>query len=570
MLSGLFHTPEANRCLPFVRLWYTTASEYVWHDANGNQHTITQAEGGEQGDPLMPALFSLGQEPALQAVQAQLQPGEVIYAFLNDIYAVVQPERVRAVYDLLARHLEAHARIRLNQGKTRIWNRGGHAPPNIHTLGPDTWVGNRELPPEQQGITVLGAPIGTDAYAQHFLQNTSTSHRPLLEQLPHLQDLQAAWLLLLYTASPRSNYLLRLLPPAQTATFAEQHDLDISRCLTQLLQTDSLPVDGLARAHLPLAMGGLGLMSASQLSTPAHWASWADAMPVLQRQLPSVAATILQALNNLDEAQPCIQAAQAAHQHIHAHGWEPPSWQQVLGQQPPQTQAEAFTGPTQPGWQHHASASFHRTARAGVYNSIDAASQALLDSQTGPFASRAFTTIPYTTDTTYPDHIFRILLLRRLRLPLPLRLVGAAAILTHLATTERPVPGRGCCEAEGYHWNRQLRGCAGKLVHVSPCTQDSATSTSLLCNASMTAPSSSSQMDSLCGTPAPLRQATITTLTARWSALLTHASVHAFAASLLNTRDTNCNNGDGALPPLGHLLAQTPVGTATPSRLPGR
>lgn len=277
----------------------------------------------EQGDPLMPALFSLGQEPALQAVQAQLQPGEVIYAFLDDIYAVVQPERVRAVHDLLARHLEAHARIRLNQGKARIWNRGGHAPPNIHTLGPDTWVGNREPPPEQQGITVLGAPIGTDAYAQHFLQNTSTSHRPFLEQLPHLQDLQAAWLLLLYTASPRNNYLLRLLPPAQTATFAEQHDLDISRCLTQLLQTDSLPVDALARAHLALAMGGLGLMSASQLSTPAHWASWADAMPVLQRQLPSVAATILQALNNLDEAQPCIQAAQTAHQHIHAHGWEP-------------------------------------------------------------------------------------------------------------------------------------------------------------------------------------------------------------------------------------------------------
>ena len=49
-------------------------------------------------------------------------------------------------------------------------------------------------------------------------------------------------------------------------------------------------------------------------------------------------------------------------------------------------------------------------------------------------------------------------------------------------------------------------------------------------------------------TPAPLRQATITTLIARWSALLTHASMHAFAAFLLNTRDTNCNNGDGALP----------------------
>ena len=510
MLSGLFHTPEANRCLPFVRLWYTTASEYVWHDANGNQHTITQAEGGEQGDPLMPALFSLGQEPALQAVQAQLQPGEVIYAFLDDIYAVVQPERVRAVYDLLARHLEAHARIRLNQGKTRIWNRGGHAPPNIHTLGPDTWVGNRELPPEQQGITVLGAPIGTDAYAQHFLQNTSTSHRPLLEQLPHLQDLQAAWLLLLYTASPRSNYLLRLLLPAQTATFAEQHDLDISRCLTQLLQTDSLPVDALARAHLPLAMGGLGLMSASQLSTPAHLASWADAMPVLQRQLPSVAATILQALNNLDEAQPCIQAAQAAHQHIHAHGWEPPSWQQVLEQQPPQTQAEAFTGPTQPGWQHHASAPSteqpgqgYTTASMQPAKPCSIPKRDLLPAGLSPQFH-----IPQTRRILTTFFAFSCSAAFGFHYPLPNELAGAVAILTHLATTERPVPGRGCCEAEGYHWNRQLRGCAGKPVHVSPCTQDSATSTSLLCNASMTAPSRSSQMDSLCGT-VPNSQSTL-------------------------------------------------------------
>ena len=42
---------------------------------------IVQAEGGEQGDPLMPALFSLGQHPALQAVQAQLQDGDRLFAF---------------------------------------------------------------------------------------------------------------------------------------------------------------------------------------------------------------------------------------------------------------------------------------------------------------------------------------------------------------------------------------------------------------------------------------------------------------------------------------------------------
>ena len=48
------------------------------------------------------------------------------------------------------------------------------------------------------------------------------------------------------------------------------------------------------------------------------------------------------------------------------------------------------------------------------------ASQALLESQRGPHASRPFTTIPYHADTTYESHLFRILLLRRLRLPIPL------------------------------------------------------------------------------------------------------------------------------------------------------
>ena len=44
----------------------------MWHDADGTAHLIQQAEGGEQGDPLMPALYSLGQHGALEAVHAQM------------------------------------------------------------------------------------------------------------------------------------------------------------------------------------------------------------------------------------------------------------------------------------------------------------------------------------------------------------------------------------------------------------------------------------------------------------------------------------------------------------------
>ena len=43
-----------------------------------------QAEGGEQGDPLVPALFALAMHQALVALQTELRPEERSLAFLND------------------------------------------------------------------------------------------------------------------------------------------------------------------------------------------------------------------------------------------------------------------------------------------------------------------------------------------------------------------------------------------------------------------------------------------------------------------------------------------------------
>ena len=104
--------------LPFVLLSYGKTSEYIWTDCHGRSHVVSQAEGGEQGDPLMPLLFSLGIHDALAAVSEKLLPGEHLFAFLDDVYAVSSPERTRAIYDMLAQELRDHAGIRLHEGKT--------------------------------------------------------------------------------------------------------------------------------------------------------------------------------------------------------------------------------------------------------------------------------------------------------------------------------------------------------------------------------------------------------------------------------------------------------------------
>ena len=102
----------------------------------------------------------------------QLALNEYLMAFLDDIYVAVTPQRVRPVYDLLATHLPHHAR--LNQGQARVWNAAGTEPPNIASLGPDVWVGNPNLPATHQGLTVLGAPVGSPMFVSTSSNTRST------------------------------------------------------------------------------------------------------------------------------------------------------------------------------------------------------------------------------------------------------------------------------------------------------------------------------------------------------------------------------------------------------------
>ena len=298
------------QAIPFVRLFYGSPSSYLWEDSSGITHTIPQGEGGEQGDPLMPLLFSLGQHAALQAIDSDLDDNEFLFAFLDDVYTVTTADRVGEVYRSLHQHLWDFSRIRINGGKTQVWNAVDDRPDFCDTLeriaraeDPDArvWRGS-ELPVVQQGIKVLGTPLGHSAFVAAHLNKKADEQALLLERIPAIPDLQSSWALLLHCAAARSNYLLRVVKPEATRLYAQRHNDGLWKCLCEMLHMDpDSSADLRETASMPLCPGGMGLRDAGRVATSAYWASWADTMPMIFQRHPDVATVFAQELEGTPE-----------------------------------------------------------------------------------------------------------------------------------------------------------------------------------------------------------------------------------------------------------------------------
>ena len=162
----------------------------------------------------------------------------------------------------------------------------------------------------------LGTPVGSAEYIASHAQGRMTEEMRLLDQLPQLPDLQSAWLLLRYCASPRANHLLRSVPPHQLEEYIDRHDTAIWATLRQLLGVGSLRDADMefARAvsSLPGRMGGLGLQLASRTAPAAYWAAWADALPLLRARRPRETSRILQAFGEGSSPHPSLGALAAS------------------------------------------------------------------------------------------------------------------------------------------------------------------------------------------------------------------------------------------------------------------
>ena len=149
--------------------------------------------------------FSLGQHRNVwrknKKIEQQLQFGELVVAYQNDICVIITPNRALPVHKLLQHELWKQVRIRVDDGKTQVWNKNGVQPRGCDTIdraGRTTnvefttiWRGSA-LPTENQGIKVLGSLLGHDDFVHAHLERTRQVQRTLLQRIPGVPDVESA------------------------------------------------------------------------------------------------------------------------------------------------------------------------------------------------------------------------------------------------------------------------------------------------------------------------------------------------------------------------------------------
>ena len=162
-------------------------------------------------------------------------------------------------------------------------------------------------------------------------------------------------------------------------------------------------------ATLPMRMGGLGLRSATRMAPAACWASWADALHMVQERLPTLAQSIVVPLEAAAEPVGCLSDLRAAGNTLDRHGFVGrPQWPALQAcVHLPSLTLNPVSGPTAANIMH-----------LPLLNTITGRSLCSCPANSGAGSSQVLVGCPTKPESRIAPDLFRTLILERLRLPL--------------------------------------------------------------------------------------------------------------------------------------------------------
>jgi hypothetical protein len=294
----LHNNPKLQPLLPFFDLLYANPNT-CWHKSPINHFdNFPQWEGFAQGCPLSGAFADIVLATVLQPLNQQLQarvrqrhksqPPPVTLSYHDDT-SIVLPYEDIPWFITTFQTLGNPVGIRLNLIKTQILTSLSDESPMKHLNSAQQEALSQALSmlgpkaEQRQGIRLLGQPIGSQAFANTFIQDRiSTIHDTINTKLFHrIHDSQTQLAMLKNCIIPSVQHLLathvyHTFTPNSPQDLHQWHSsttlqlrITIQNTVASLTQCDLLPFHTTWIIHLPALLGGLGIRDPTATAIPA-------------------------------------------------------------------------------------------------------------------------------------------------------------------------------------------------------------------------------------------------------------------------------------------------------------
>ena len=269
---------------PTLQAWYGTSSTHLWRNAAGRFEEVISYRGFDQGCPLAPAAYSIGQRTVLEPYLEMLlhmDPLAKMYSYLDDTYLVVSKQCAVLALTGLSQEL-GRIGLELNPSKTVAWSPGGvdalplelqpHFVPTLPVLG-----AHLLSPGDVTDATLQLGGHGADLARagrrlEQLWQRLTKLHKAGLKA-------QAVAALLKTYAGPASQYNLQL--NLATSDEVQAYDTQLVG-YWEFLTCRTLPAEAQTRLGLPAKLGGCGVQFASTRRNAAFWGMWTKCFSEVQ------------------------------------------------------------------------------------------------------------------------------------------------------------------------------------------------------------------------------------------------------------------------------------------------
>ena len=292
------HFPEL---LPWVITAYSSPSLLIFGSTS-----IWSKTGFHQGDPLASLLFSLVLHPIILQIEDQVPSLDLNVWYLDDGTLVGTVPELQQVVEIILREGPASGLI-LSTGqtvkapdppKTTVWSR-------LDMSDDDDPLGKGVPRVREDGITLLGAPLGSEDFVARALQEKVNKVQRITSLLPDLQDPHTEFCLLRSCLSlPKLMFTLRTVDTSPHQQLLTQFDQLTREALTRIL---GAPLNDLQwdQAKLPVSLGGMGLRAADDHGAAAYSTSFLQSQPLVGQLLgvtdteepPPLSPTVLATLS---------------------------------------------------------------------------------------------------------------------------------------------------------------------------------------------------------------------------------------------------------------------------------